>query len=210
MQDHSFTKLIRKTADRFEALIQEYCTHLQEIPTEDFGWCNHRWSSYQFRLAHVERFEQPNFSVLHTVIFPHVIDPSHIFGFDIIASDHKATGLFFDFSPTILPTVPLSTKTWNEPRERPEWGDIFSPHWIACRPNYQEADLISEMACAYLRTHLKTLGTKSTPRVHDVIQAQNHYSLQQRKNTHTTRVIIKLLGEEKGNHFIENILFPTI
>ena len=104
----NFVDLVNHTADQFEKIICEYSQNLQEIATPDFGWSNKRWFSQQFRLAHVERFQQPRFSVLHTVIFPHVTDPSAIFGFDIIASDTKATGLFFDLSPTLLPSEPLT------------------------------------------------------------------------------------------------------
>ena len=206
----NFIKLITQTADRFETLIQRYCTNLTEIPTEDFGWINHRWYSQQFRMAHVERFEQPKFSVLHTVIFPHLIDPSPIFGFDIIASDSKATGLFFDFSPTVEDYGVISSQTWSEPRERPEWGTIFSEHWIACRPTYAEAEVISELACLLLEKYLLSLGTKTTTDVPGVISKQNQYSLNQRKNEHTTRVLMKILGETRGQYFVENILFPTI
>ncbi len=206
----NFIKLITQTADRFETLIQRYCTNLTEIPTEDFGWINHRWYSQQFRMAHVERFEQPKFSVLHTVIFPHLTDPSPIFGFDIIASDSKATGLFFDFSPTVEDYGVISSQTWSEPRERPEWGTIFSEHWIACRPTYAEAEVISELACTLLAKHLLSLGTKTTTDVPGVITKQNQYSLNQRKNEHTTRVLMKILGETRGQYFVENILFPTI
>ena len=205
-----FIDLIDRTAGRFEQLIQDHSSLLQEIPTEDCGWQNTRWFSKQFRLAHVERFVQPKFSVLHTVIFPHVTDPSAIFGFDIIASDTRATGVFFDFSPTVAVSEPISDHIWEEPRERPPWGTIFSDHWIACRPSLQEAVIISDLACAKLEDYLHNLGTSVSHQVHDIIQAQNRYSLNQRKNEHTTRVIRKILGEPRGSHFIENILFPTI
>lgn len=206
----NFIQLIDSTADAFEKIITEYSTNLQEIPTEDFGWINQRWMSKQFRMAHVERFRQPKFSVLHTVIFPHVMDPSPIFGFDIIASDTKATGVFFDFSPTILPSQKISDRVWSESRERPTWGTIFSENWIACRPSFEEAQDICALACDQLTTHLQSLGAQYSHRLHDIVHAQNEYSRNQRKNEHTTRVILKLLGAERGEHFVNEILFPTI
>lgn len=206
----NFVELVNHTADRFEQIIADHSENLTEIPTEDFGWINHRWHSKGFRMAHVERFQQPKFSVLHTVIFPYVNDPSPIFGFDIIASDSKATGLFFDLSPTVEDWGPLSEETYSEPRQRPEWGDIFSPHWIACRPTFEEAESISELACNHLVRYLTQLGQRSHHDLHAIVTAQNRYSLQQRQNEHTTRVIRKLLGEERGLYFIEKVLFPTI
>lgn len=206
----NFVSLINQTADRFEHIIQTHSQNLQVIPTADFGWENTRWFSAQFRLAHVERFRQPKFSVLHTVIFPHVTDPSPIFGFDIIASDTKVTGVFFDRSPTISCWGPISSKSFGSERTRPEWGDIFSEHWIACKPDYAECEQICELACETLINYLSRLGQDHSARLYDIKQAQNRYSLQQRKNTHTTNVIRKLLGEEQGTYFIEEILFPII
>jgi hypothetical protein len=206
----SLIDLIDRTADRFEAIIETESGQVHEIPTEDFGWQNRRWFGERFRLAHVERFRQPRFSVLHTVIFPHVMDPSPIFGFDIIASDTKVTGIFFDRSPTLACWGPMSDKTYGTERKRPDWGTIFSDHWIACRPSVSEAEEICDLACDVLCDYAKRVNGTCTPRVHDIIQAQNTYSLQQRKNVHTTTVIRKLLGEERGTHFINEILFPVI
>lgn len=206
----NFVDLINQTADRFDEIIRTCSSNLQEIPTEDFGWENMRWFSTQFRLAHVERFRQPKFSVLHTVIFPHVMDPSPIFGFDIIASDTKVTGVFLDRSPTITCWGALSDQSFGVERMRPEWGTIFSDHWIACRPDHAQAEQICDLACDILMDYLGRLGEQHSVRVHDIMQAQNQYSLQQRKNTHTTAVIRKLLGEHRGTHFINDILFPVI
>ena len=206
----NFTTLIKSTADSFEQIVSEHTTDLQEIPTEDFGWINHRYSSQQFRLAHIERFEQPQFSVLHMVVFPHVWDPSPIFGFDIIASDRKATGVFFDQSPTLEDWGPMTQLEFTEPRDRPEWGTIFSPNWIACRPSFEETEVITDLACSTLRTYLSRLGQTPSPMVDQIKEAQNNYSLNQRKNEHTTRVLLKILGPDRGQYFIENILFPTI
>ena len=80
----NFVELISQTANKFERIIQDNCVNLQLIPTEDFGWQNTRWFSSEFRMAHVERFTQPKFSVLHMVIFPHITDPSPIFGLSLI------------------------------------------------------------------------------------------------------------------------------
>jgi hypothetical protein len=205
----NFVQLINSTADRFESIIQSHSHYLDQIPTEDFGWTNTRWHSREFRLAHVERFQQPQFAVLHTVIWPHVSDPSPIFGFDIIASEKKATGVFYDLSPTVDPVTKFCDLQLSEPRDRPSWGHIFSEHWIACRPSFEEAEAICAHACTTLVSYLQNLP-KPSPLLHQIVHAQNNYSLMQRQNEHTTRVIKKILGESRGTHFVENILFPTI
>lgn len=204
------TEVVNQISHQFEQIIHTHSENLQQIPTSDYGWENVRWFSKQFRLAHLERFRQPKFSVLHMVIWPHVTDPAPIFGFDVIASDKLVTGLFWDLSPTVVPTEPFCDVVISNQRERPEWGDIFSPHWVACKPDAQELIQIGHAACDVLTHHVKKLGTQSTPHVHDVIQAQNYYSLQQRKNEHTTKVILRLLGESRGEEFIRQILFPVI
>ena len=205
----TFINLINNTADAFEKIIREHASNLAEIPTEEFGWENTRWQSDNFRLAHIERFNQPNFSVLHTLIFPHTLDPSPIFGFDIIASETKATGLFFDLSPSLEDWGPLSSKEYTHTREKPEWGDIFSDNWIACRPSFEEAEEICGLACKILQDYILKIninrGCESR-----IIGAQNNYSFKQRQNPHTTKVLIKLLGEERGNYFINKVLFPVI
>lgn len=204
------TELVNQIADHFEHIIQDHAHNLQVIPTEDYGWHNTRWFSAQFRLAHMERFVQPKFSVLHMVIWPHVTDPAPIFGFDVIASDKLVTGLFWDLSPTVQPSVPFYSGVCEAPRERPTWGDIFSENWVACKPTRSELEHIGESAGEVLQDYLNSLSKSHTPRVHDVIQAQNRYSLMQRQNEHTTKVILKLLGEDRGTEFINHILFPTI
>jgi hypothetical protein len=204
------TEVVNQIADTFEHTILAHAHNLQVIPTEDYGWENMRWFSKQFRLAHMERFRQPKFSVLHMVIWPHVTDPAPIFGFDVIASDKLVTGLFWDLSPTVMPSEPFCDLQLSNQRERPEWGDIFSPHWVACKPDAQELVQIGQAATQVLADYLKKLGAHSTPRLHDVIKAQNHYSLQQRKNEHTTKVILRLLGDSRGEEFIHQVLFPVI
>lgn len=204
----SFITIINQIADGFEEQISSV-DGIEYIPTDDYGWTNHRWKSNKFRLAHVERFVQPKFCVLHTVIFPHINDPSPIFGFDIVASDTKATGLFFDLSPTIEDWGKFCSRDWSEPRERPDWGTIFSEHWVACRPTLDETQQIGKNAQEVLGEYLEKLG-KTSNDVDTIKFLQNTYSLQQRKNEHTTKVLKNILGNDIGTYFIENILFPII
>jgi Ferredoxin-dependent bilin reductase len=206
----NFRELIQQLADKFERIIQNDSTDLESLPTEDFGWSNKRWQSKKFRLAHLELFQQPRFSVLHMVIWPHIWDPSAIFGFDIIASDHKSTGLFFDLSPTVGSSQRITGIEWKEPRDKPVWGDIFSDHWIACRPDLDEAIAISELACVELKKYIYNLGMTSSLDILSIIEAQNRYSIGQRQNIHTTKAVENILGKERGKYFVEQILFPTI
>lgn len=181
---------------------------VQPIATPDYGWENHRFVSAGFRLAHVELFEQNRFSVVHCCIFPHVSDPAPIYGFDVIAGENKITGVFLDLSPTVLPSKPFTELHLGQMRDRPEWGSIFSEHWLACRPTPEEMVLIGHEAVRVLENYLPTLGGVGL--MSDIVPAQNRYCLNQQKNEHTRRALINLIGEEKTQEFMTQILFPCV
>jgi len=206
----NFITHLEETAQRLKQAI-EASPGAAAVPTKDYGWVNHRWKSQLFRMAHLEIFNQDRFAVVHCCIFPHTYDPRPIFGFDVIAGESKVTGVFMDLSPTVNHSDPFTTLQLEKPRDRPEWGDIFSPHWIACRPNQAEMLAISDEAVAVLGRYLEQLSThEMTPRYEDVINAQNHYCLQQRRNEHTLRAIKNLLGDDLAREFVETVLFPTV
>ena len=206
----NWIEFLDRTARRFKATL-ETVPGVKSVPTEDYGWENHRWTSPSFRMAHLEIFNQDRFMVIHLCIFPHVYDPRPIFGFDVIAGESKVTGLFMDLSPTVDPAVPFSSLELTKQRDRPEWGDIFGEHWIACRPNEAEMLAIADEAQAVLVRYLNDLGqARLDPRVPEIVAAQNHYCTQQRKNEHTVRAIKNLLGEARAEQFVTTVLFPTV
>lgn len=204
----NFINYLDEVARNFCKIIagQEFC---ETVPTKDYGWENHRWTSPKFRMAHVEIFNQDRFMVVHCCVFPHITDPNPIYGFDVIAGESKVTGLFWDLSPTVLPSKPFTTLPIDRPRQRPEWGDIFGEHWIACRPTGDELVAITDDAKTVLADYLSTLNTNVVDSK-DVIAAQDHYCLQQRKNEHTVKAIKNLLGDELADEFITTVLFPIV
>jgi phycocyanobilin:ferredoxin oxidoreductase len=181
------------------------------LSTPDYGWENHRFRSEKFRLAHVEIFNQDRFCVIHCCVFPHINDPAPIYGFDVIAGENKITGVFMDLSPTVLEPKPFLKLDVSHFKNRvaPEWGDIFSPYWLACRPSPDEMEAIGKEAVRLLVHYLSVLGTDLGNR-DEIVARQNHYCLQQRQNEHTRKALINLLGTDGANEFMENILFPTI
>lgn len=200
--------LIHEQALALKATIESH-TGCQAIPTEDFGWQNWRYVSRDFRLAHVEFFQQENFAVVHVCVFPHKHDPQPIFGFDVIAGVNKFTGVFLDLSPTQEPTAPFLNIDVQRERQRPEWGDIFSEHWLAARPSFAEQQAIGLEAQRVLGEYLGGLNKRQGNQL-EIIQAQDHYCLQQQKNPHTRRALENLIGKEKTEHFMSHILFPIV
>ena len=200
-------ELIESIAYRLDQVVKNQYG-VKSISTKDYGWDNYRYTSSKFRLAHIEIFRQAKFAVIHCCIFPHVSDPSPIFGFDVIAGENKITGMFMDLSPTALETEPFTDLVVGQSRDRPAWGNIFSPHWVACRPTLDEMATIGDEAVALLTRYLTTLGKVGL--ISDIAPMQNRYCLQQQKNEHTRKALINLLGEDGANEFMAEILFPTV
>jgi phycocyanobilin:ferredoxin oxidoreductase len=188
--------------------VLELQPEVEFIPTKDYGWKNYRWCSTNFRLAHIEIFKQEKFCVIHCCVFPHTTDPAPVYGFDVIAGENKITGVFLDLSPTILPPTPFTNLDTEVERNRPEWGDIFSPFWLACRPNLAEMELIGNEAVVVLKDYLQTLGKVDNQKI--IVEKQNYYCKQQQKNPHTRKALINLLGEEGADEFMTQVLFPVI
>lgn len=205
----NFIELLEKTARRLKATI-EATPGSEAVPTDDYGWENHRWKSNIFRLAHLELFNQDRFMVVHLCVFPHANDPAPIFGFDVIAGENKVTGVFLDLSPTVRDPGRFHNLEFKKDRERPEWGDIFSQNWIACRPNEEEMISIAEEAHKLLKRYLTEIVGKEKANTVDVRLGQNRYCEQQRKNEHTYKALKNLIGEQGARQFMDEILFPII
>ena len=178
------------------------------IPTPNYGWENHRYRSQKFRLAHVEIFSRDKLGVVHCCVFPDINDPNPIYGFDVIAGENKITGVFLDLSPVVTPVNPFLNIDIPSNRERPEWGNIFSEHWLACRPTAEEMLKIGDEAVRLLLVYFSNLGDLGDR--HAIIGSQNNYCYQQRKNEHTRRALTNLIGAEKTQEFMTEILFPCI
>jgi len=203
----NYIDLLDKAARQLNHIIKSE-SDVEVIPTEDYGWENFRYKSPKFRLAHVEIFNQERFMVVHCCIFPHANDPTPIYGFDVIAGEHKVTGVFMDLSPTIAEPGEFHKLKFLKPRERPEWGHIFSQNWIACRPNKEELIAIIGESKKILKDYLTNVGTV-TGDAEAIAAGQNRYCEFQRKNEHTYKALKNLRGEAGARAFMDDILFPT-
>ena len=188
------------------------------------GWVNRVWTSDRYRRAHVDVVDARDTKglwMMHCCIFPHVTDPSPIYGFDVIAGKNKITGCFHDYSKAGDPDHPMmqwfadyvSQLEWRRVRELPEWAtNIFSPSMVAAGNVQNEEELAQIIAMAkdtvehYLSTVGETLGQAET-----TTAAQNYYAQNQKQNPHTPRVMVSLgLSEDDVQHFIQDCLFPEI
>ena len=188
------------------------------------GWVNRVWRSDRYRRAHVDVVDARDTKglwMMHCCIFPHVTDPSPIYGFDVIAGKNKITGCFHDYSKAGDPNHPMmqwfedyvSQLEWRRVRELPEWAtNIFSPSMVAAGNVQNEEELAQIIAMAkdtvehYLSTVGETLG-----QAENTTEAQNYYAQNQKCNPHTPRVMVSLgLSEDDVKHFIQECLFPEI
>ena len=203
-----YIELLDKTARNLNHIIRSQ-PGVEPLATPEYGWENYRWTSPQFRMAHVEIFNQDRFMVVHCCVFPHIDDPAPIFGFDVIASQNKVTGVFLDLSPVIRDPGLFHVLTFKQPRERPEWGDIFSRNWIACRPDKIEMMTIINESFRLVKYH-NSLLRQETGDVDTIRAGQNRYCQQQQQNEHTLRALKNLIGPERAKEFMETVLFPTV
>ena len=187
----------------------------------EFPWYNYLYRSKTFRRAHLDIVDAcvgSKLYMMHLCIFPHIDDPSPIFGFDIISGENKVTGAFHDFSPVTGSTEldkwyanQVKDHSWSRVRELPEWAkNIFSDSMVAAGniQTSEELEKFLSMVRFNLLNYLASIG-KRTPT--DFTVGQNKYCKYQKMNPHTPRVM-KSIGfdEETVHEFIQKCLFPEI
>lgn len=205
-------------ADKLKAVLSQY-----EAVDEghNFEWPNYVYKSVKFRRAHLDIIdvrESKKLYMMHLCVFPHVNDPSPIYGFDIVAGPNKVTGAFHDFSP-VSEGHPLgdwfkkrvALYKWKRERELPEWArKIFSPSIITATNIQTEDELerICDLVYANLIYYLNNIGETTT---NDYTSAHNWYCFNQKQNPHTPRVMEALgLDVENVKMFIKDCLFPEL
>jgi len=190
------------------------------------GWINKVWASSIYRRAHIDVVDArltKGLWMMHCCVFPHLDNPSPIFGFDVIAGKNKITGCFIDYSPSGNANHPMieyfrdevSRYDWHKPRALPEWAQrIFSPHMVAAGNVSDETELkqIASLADILVNHYVETVGeTRGTADIATVKAAQNFYAQNQKQNPHTPKVMVSLgLSEEDVTAFVQECLFPEI
>lgn len=192
----------------------------------NFDWFNRVYYSFRkFRRAHVEvldRREKNNMWIMHVTIFPHRDDDAPIFGFDIVCTGNKVSGVFHDFSVSVNPNHYLSGafKTrvkdlkWKKERELPEWGKaIFSEDMIAAGGSTSEEELqqIIDVCINNLDLYLRYIGDGAADNAEKVIQMQNRYCQYQKQNPYPIKMLVNFgLTKQQAEDFVNNHLFPEV
>ncbi|MGB7414817.1 MAG: phycocyanobilin:ferredoxin oxidoreductase [Thermosynechococcaceae cyanobacterium] len=229
-QQHS---LIQQLASVIESTWQK---HLQLSPytlPENLGYVEGRlegerlvienscYQTPQFRKLHLELAQVgAGLDILHCVMFPHPSYNLPMFGTDIVAARGQVGAAIADLSP-IAPdrTLPaayqqqlsaLPQPDFSQPRDLPEWGDIFSEFCFFIRPQGEaEEQRFIDRVGAFLQVHCEcAIATSSTPEHQEQILAgQRRYCSQQQQNDKTRRILVKAFGEEWAERYMTTVLF---
>lgn len=166
----------------------------------------------------IDATEDRKLWMMHLCVYPHLNDPSPIYGFDIIAGPNKVTGAFHDFSPVdpnnhILQhfTEKVHSFIPSKPRELPEWArNIFSGSMVSAGNvrDPEELQTILDLANDNLDYFLHNIGQETE---NDYTEQHNWYAINQKKNPHTPRVMESLgVDPVTVRRYIDECLFPEI
>jgi phycocyanobilin:ferredoxin oxidoreductase len=230
--------LIRKLANCIEATWRE---HLELSPyqvPEDLGYVegslegerltieNHCYQTPQFRKLHLELAQLGNsLDILHCVMFPNPTYALPIFGADLVGGRAGISAAIADLSPINpdrslpnqyqagLGNLPLAQ--FSQPRDLPEWGDIFSDFCLFVRPsNPEEEEAFLHRVQAFLTLHCQiasaTIPLTSQIEIDRVMAGQKYYCTKQQQNDKTRRVLEKSFGMEWAERYMSTMLFDYV
>jgi phycocyanobilin:ferredoxin oxidoreductase len=230
--------LICKLADCIEAVWQKTLDLSPYQMPEDLGYVeghlegerlvieNRCYQTSQFRKLHLELARVGNnLDILHCVMFPNPNYALPIFGADIVGARGNISAAIADLSPirsdralpkryqTALSALPAIE--FSQPRELPQWGDIFSDFCLFVRPaNEQEETLFLNRVQDLLTLHCQLACTAmpatTALELIQVQEGQRRYCKRQQENDKTRRVLEKSFGSEWTDRYMTTMLFDCV
>lgn len=230
-------RLIRQLADRIESTWKR---HLDLSPYHlppELGYVEGRlegekliienrcYQTPQFRKMHLELAKVGNnLDILHCVMFPRPEYALPMFGTDLVGGRGQISAAIVDLSSTnpdlTLPEAyrdnlaALPIINFSQPRELPDWGDIFSEFCLFIRPGSEEEEsLFLSRVEAFLDIHcLQAIASQpvSDERREEILAGQRYYCTKQQKNDKTRRVLEKAFGPEWAERYMTTVLFDYI
>ena len=183
---------------------------------------NRCYQSTHFRKMHLELAKVgKNIDILHCVMFPYGKYPLAMFGCDIVAGKAGISAAIVDLSPTgadnQLPDTyqenlsHLAQYNFQQQRDLPTWGKIFSPYCQFIRPaNHEEEQKFVYTVVNFLKIHCQIAVNCASVSPREELmywQGQKNYCLQQQKNDKTRRVLEKAFGMEWAEKYLNLVLF---
>jgi phycocyanobilin:ferredoxin oxidoreductase len=183
---------------------------------------NRCYQTLQFRKMHLELAKVGNMlDILHCVMFPHPEYDLPMFGCDLVGGRGQISAAIVDLSP-VRPdqTLPesyysalstLKKLNFSQPRELPEWGDIFSEFCVFIRPtSVEEETMFLERVQEFLEIHCRSaIASQPVPQEQkmQILDGQRNYCTKQQKNDKTRRVLEKAFGSAWAEHYMTTLLF---
>ncbi|MDJ0681687.1 MAG: phycocyanobilin:ferredoxin oxidoreductase [Xenococcaceae cyanobacterium MO_167.B52] len=227
--------LIRQLANSIEKHWSKYLTLSPYQIPEDLGYIegslegeklvieNHCYQTPQFRKLHLELAQVGHrLDILHCVMFPRPDYDLPIFGVDLVGSQAGIGAAIVDLSPVnsdrsladnysqLLANLPQID--FAQPRNLPEWGNIFSEFCLFIRPqNRIEEVLFLNRVSQFLEIHCQIALEKSplvcSSKKAEILKGQRYYCQQQQQNDKTRKVLEKSLGQVWTNRYMTQMLF---
>lgn len=218
------SQIWNKIEELSKTIEEKFKLHGQQISLNEceYDWYNKIYTSKKFRRAHIEIVDNRlshKIYILHCTIFPHVNDPSPIWGFDAVCGPNKITGAFHDFSVMENNNEmynwfsnEVKNIEWNKPRQLPEWAKkIFSPSMIAAGniQDINEINQLTDITKKSLDYYLENIG-KNISNI-SYKDMQNRYCIYQKQNPHVINSMVTMgVPRDKMIDFVNQILFPEI
>ncbi|MBZ8178954.1 phycocyanobilin:ferredoxin oxidoreductase [Oscillatoria salina] len=182
----------------------------------------------QFRKLHIELAKVgKNLDILHCVMFPQPSYSLPMFGCDLVGGRGQISAAIADLSPvnqerslsssyknslSALPNVEFS-----QPRDLPEWGDIFSEFCLFVRPTSPEEEAkflnrVQEFLEIHCRHAINAQPVATLEEQASNLAGQCYYCNQQQQNDKTRRVLEKAFGVDWAETYMTSVLFdlPTV
>ena len=227
--------LIHDLANCIESVWQENLDLSPYQVPEDLGYVegalegerlvieNHCYRTPQFRKLHLELAKVGSgLDILHCVMFPNPEYGIPIFGADLVGGRGSISAAIADLSPVhperALPRSyhnalsNLPEMKFEQTRELPQWGDIFSDFCLFVRPMCdREEALFLQRVRDYLTLHCQlavaTAPLTSSVEIEQIMSGQRYYCEKQQQNDKTRRVLEKSFGTEWTERYMTTMLF---
>ncbi|WP_353929037.1 phycocyanobilin:ferredoxin oxidoreductase [Okeanomitos corallinicola TIOX110] len=183
---------------------------------------NRCYQTPQFRKMHLELARVGNMlDILHCVMFPRTEYDIPMFGCDLVGGRGQISAAIADLSPVNLERklpagynsqlTQLNPINFSQPRELPEWGNIFSDFCLFIRPSsVEEESLFLGRVKEFLEIHCSQ-AVSSSPVTSEkeavIIAGQKNYCTKQQQNDKTRRVLEKAFGQEWADNYMTTVLF---
>lgn len=194
------------------------CYSSSVIETGVPEWYNVEYNPDWVDRVHLEvldELEKHDVYLIHFCIFPHLNDPSPVFGMDFVYSGGKLLGAFHDFSPMgeskmvthFEETMPNLVA--DDRRALPSWmSEVSSKAMLSTVTitDSKKVKIIIDQLLRNLDYYIKNVGDWTE---HSYEKQLNKYCRHQKKNPHIKQMLYNFgYDKEKVDSFVDQVLFP--